>query len=110
MLPINFLYDKPVSDKPGHQYHYNYYDKKYYPTNGNFNNCYYDYHAPLQTVVEQNGVSTCSIVLEDILNTATPCIYVLTYRFFADVIIFNKDKQLLTGVNQEIIDMVKRER
>jgi hypothetical protein len=110
MKLVNFLYDATILDEAKPQYHYNYYDKKHYPTNGDWDNCYYDYHAPLQTVFESNGISTKSITLDQINDISDTCIYVLSYRYFADVIIFSKDKKILGNVNQKIIDLINNER
>jgi len=87
MKPINFVYDGEIAD--GYttwRWHYNTYDKKYYPTNGLWEECYYDYHAPLQTVFEQNGIATTNTTMQKVLCSTEPFVYVLTFRYLANTI------------------------
>lgn len=87
MKPINFVYDGEIAD--GYttwHWHYNTYDKKYYPTNGLWEECYYDYHAPLQTVVEQYGITTNSTTMQKALCSTEAFVYVLTFRYLANTV------------------------
>jgi hypothetical protein len=87
MTPINFAYDGEVLDyQLTWHWHVNSYDKKFYPTNGIWKECYYDYHAPLQTVLENNGIPTKDITMEEALSTTDPFVYVLTYRYLGNTI------------------------
>ena len=57
MSLINFAYDGEVGPKQfTWHWHVNSYDNKFYPINGVFEDCYYDYHAPLQTVFEKHNI------------------------------------------------------
>ena len=93
MKPINIVYDGEVAD--GYttwRWHYNTYDKKYYPTNGLWEECYYDYHAPLQTVLEQNGIATTSTTMQKALCSSEPFVYVLTFRYLAHTVRNHHDR------------------
>jgi hypothetical protein len=87
MNPINFAYDGIVADyQPTWRWHINSYDNKYYPMNGIFEECYYDYHAPLQTVLEKNNIPTKAITMHEALSTSEPFVYVLTFRYLGNTV------------------------
>lgn len=81
MKPIKFAYDGEVGKRFTWQWHHNCYDDKYYPTNGLWEFCYYDYHAPLQTVCEANGVKTEAITVSQAMVGSDHFFYVLTFRY-----------------------------
>ena len=83
MTVINFAYDYEVLDSNQDRYFRNVYDNKFYPVNGLYDDCYYDYHAPLQTVFDINGVPTKSITLKTALSNNETFVYVLTFRYLA---------------------------
>jgi hypothetical protein len=80
MKPINFAYDGTVGNQLTWHWHVNTYDNKFYPINGLFEECYYDYHAPLQTVFEKNGYQTNTLTVKDALKGTEKFVYVLTFR------------------------------
>jgi len=94
MTVINFAYDKEILDSHQACYHKNIYDNKFYPINGLYDDCYYDYHAPLQTVFDVNGISTKSITLKTALSNNQPFVYSITFRYFAGTL-FNTDNHNL---------------
>ena len=94
MTTINFAYDKAVIDSHQAGYHKNIYDNKFYPINGLYDDCYYDYHAPLQTVFGDNGVTTKSVTLKEALSNNEPFIYMITFRYLAGTL-FNMDNHNL---------------
>lgn len=99
MNPINFVYDGEVAD--GHitwRWHYNSYDKRYYPTNGIWEECYYDYHAPLQTVLEKNNIPTKAITMHKALCTTEPFVYVLTFRYLANTVRNHHARNNIKGI------------
>lgn len=87
MTVVNFAYDDEVGRQITWRWHYNTYDKKFYPINGVFEDCYYDYHAPLQTVFEQNEIQTKSITLKNALKSNEKFVYVLTFRYLRNTIL-----------------------
>lgn len=102
MTTINFAYDGRVGHQQTWQWHINPYDKKFYPINGLFEECYYDYHAPLQTVFEKNGHRTNTITVRDALKGTEKFIYVLTFRYLRNTILkdtgFNFFKHIPIGI------------
>ena len=99
MKPINFVYDGEIADRyTTWRWHYNTYDKKYYPTNGIWEECYYDYHAPLQTVLEQNNIATNAITMHEALCTTEPFVYVLTFRYLANTLRNHHARNGIKGV------------
>lgn len=86
MKPINFAYDGKVGTQYTWQWHINKYDEKFYPINGIWEECYYDYHAPLQTVLEDNGIPTKAITMHEALCTDEPFVYVLTFRYLGGTV------------------------
>lgn len=106
MTPINFAYDGVVGRQQTWQWHVNTYDNKFYPINGLFEECYYDYHAPLQTVFEKNGYKTNSITVKDALKKSEKFIYVLTFRYLRNTILndlsFNFFKHIPIGIVEAV--------
>lgn len=102
MNEINFAYDGVVGHQQTWHWHINTYDNKFYPINGLFEECYYDYHAPLQTVFEKNGYKTNSITVKDALKKSEKFIYVLTFRYLRNTILndlsFNFFKHIPIGI------------
>lgn len=99
---INFAYDGKVGPQVTWRWHVNSYDNKFYPINGLFEECYYDYHAPLQTVFEKNGYKTNTITVTDALKGTEKFVYVLTFRYLRHTILkdlsFNFFKHLPIGI------------
>ena len=83
MTVINFAYDTPNLPSWSKYYFKNSYDGKLYPINGSLEECFYDYHAPLQTVFEKNNVSTKWIPLSVALLKTEKFVYVLTFKYLA---------------------------
>ena len=99
MKPINFVYDGIVSyNQPTWRWHINSYDNKFYPMNGIFEECYYDYHAPLQTVLEKNNISTNTITMHEALCTKEPFVYVLTFRYLGNTVRNNHARNGIKGI------------
>jgi len=87
MTKIYFAYDGEVGKQETSHWHFNTYDKKYYPTNGIWEDCYYDYHAPLQTVFEKNNIKTKSLTIKQALIDNEKFVYVLTFRYLRHTIL-----------------------
>jgi len=99
MKPINFVYDGEIANgATTWRWHYNTYDKKYYPTNGIWEECYYDYHAPLQTVLEQNNIATNAITMHEALCTTEPFVYVLTFRYLGNTVLNYHSRSGIKGI------------
>jgi hypothetical protein len=100
MKKINFAYDGKVSStgEGGWRHHYNSYDHHFYPTNGPWEDCYYDYHAPLQTVFENNGIPTASLTMQEALSTDEFFIYNLTFRYFPITVLGHYLKHNISNV------------
>jgi hypothetical protein len=80
---INFAYDIPPSPPWSEYYVKNIYDDKRYPINGPLEECFYDYHAPIQTVFEKNNVTTKWVPLHQALLRTEKFVYVLTFKYLA---------------------------
>jgi UDPglucose 6-dehydrogenase len=80
MTVINFAYDDEVLGSNQDRYFKNVYDNKFYPVNGLYDDCYYDYHAPLQSTFDYNNIPTKSITLKTALSNNERFVYVLTFR------------------------------
>ena len=88
MTKINFAYDQEVGrGVKGINWHVNSYDMKFYPMNGVFEDCYYDYHAPIQTVFEKNGIPTNTITVKQALISKEAFVYVLTFRYMRNTML-----------------------
>jgi UDP-2,3-diacylglucosamine pyrophosphatase LpxH len=99
MKPINFAYDGEVANRYiTWHWHYNTYDQRYYPINGLWEECYYDYHAPLQTVLENNNITTKSITMQQALCSTDPFVYVLTFRYLANTIRNHHARKGINGI------------
>ena len=102
MKLINFAYDGVVGHQQTWHWHVNTYDDKFYPINGLFEECYYDYHAPLQTVFEKNGYQTNTLTVKDALKGSEKFVYVLTFRYLRNTILndlsFNFFKHIPIGI------------
>lgn len=101
MQTINFAYDNNVLDiqKTNH-WHKNSYDNKFYPINGTFEECYYDYHAPIQTVFEKNGFVTRSITIKEAIDNNDNFVYVLTFRYLLNTVM--KDANFFLTIPIEV--------
>lgn len=86
-MTINFAYDGEVGKQQTWHWHYNSYEKQFYPVNGIWEDCYYDYHAPLQTVFNKNNIPTQSITLKQALVSKEKFVYVLTFRYLRNTIL-----------------------
>jgi hypothetical protein len=84
---LNFAYDGKVGSGPTWQWYLNIYDNTFYPTNGPYEDCCYDYHAPIQTVFEENGVKTKSITMQEALGSQDKFVYVLTFRYLSRTVL-----------------------
>jgi hypothetical protein len=108
MQPVNFAYDARVGDgvKPGADWHINSYDQKYYPINGVFEDCYYDYHAPIQTVFERNNIPTHTITVKQALIDKEKFVYVLTFRYLRNTLLENLNYNFFSHLQIGIIEAV----
>lgn len=93
MTVVNFAYDGDIIQHREERNCHNIYDKKYYPINGIWEDCYYDYHAPIQIVLERNGVNTKSITMHEALSCQEPFVYVLTFRYIRLIIDNSHDER-----------------
>jgi hypothetical protein len=91
MATINVVYDEKVGKEENNRWHLNVYNKKYYPTNGPYEECYFDYHAPIVTVLESNNYNVNEMSLREALATDVKFVYVLTFRFFHGTIRSSED-------------------
>lgn len=91
MTPINFAYDGEVGPQITWRWHINSYDNRFYPINGVFEDCYYDYHAPLQTVFEKNNIPTKTITVKQALKNKEKFVYVLTFRYLRNTLLEDPD-------------------
>ena len=108
MQPVNFAYDAQVGDgvKPGADWHINSYDQKYYPINGVFEDCYYDYHAPIQTVFERNNIPTNTTTVKQALISKEKFVYVLTFRYLSNTLLKNLNYNFFSHLPIGIIEAV----
>lgn len=118
MNKIYFAYDKKVKKNPKKlfKYVFNTYDNQFYPINGIWEECYYDYHAPIQTVFEKNGIPTKSITIHEALYSSKKFVYVLTFRYLGATILneqkkhgfieISKNYNLFEHLSIELIDAV----
>lgn len=106
MTPINFAYDGEVGIQLTWRWHINSYDNKFYPINGVFEDCYYDYHAPLQTVFEKNNIATNTVTVKQALKSKEKFVYVLTFRYLRNTLLadpeYNFFLHLPIGIIQAI--------
>jgi ribosomal protein S17E len=109
MKPINFAYDGEVSStRFTWHWHINSYDKKFYPINGVFEDCYYDYHAPLQTVFEKNNIPTNTITVKQALKSKEKFVYVLTFRYLRNTILQDFEYNFLLHLPIGIVQAINR--
>ena len=109
MTVINFAYDNEVLDLNQERYFRNVYDNKFYPVNGLYDDCFYDYHAPLQTVFTDNGVATQSITLNTALSNNEPFVYVLTFRHLGGTLNLNNHK-IFEHISIDLINAINNGR
>lgn len=98
MNELTFAYDGKVGEQHTWHWHLNVYDKLFYPTNGIWEECYYDYHAPLQTVCEENDIRTKCVTVTEALCSDQPFIYNLTFRYFANTVRNHHAKNGVKGI------------
>lgn len=106
MKIINFAYDNVVRDKDSIGYSYNTYNQKYYPINGSYKDCCYDYHAPLQYVFEINNIKTKSVTVTETLKKGEKFIYVLTFKYLKDTILKDKIYNFFLTIPAELIQSI----
>lgn len=110
MTTINFAYDTEVLTSNQELYFKNIYDNKFYPINGLHDDCYYDYHAPLQTVLENNGTTTKSITLKTALSNNEPFVYVLTFRYLAGTLNNSNNHNIFEHISVGLIKAINNGR
>jgi hypothetical protein len=91
MTTINVVYDETVGKRETNRWHLNTYNDKYYPINGPHEECYFDYHAPIVTVLENNNYDINVMSLRDALTANVKFTYVLTFRFLYGNICFSEE-------------------
>jgi len=107
MSLINFAYDGEVGPKQfTWHWHVNSYDNKFYPINGVFEDCYYDYHAPLQTVFEKHNIPTNAVTVKQALKSKEKFVYVLTFRYLRNTILQDLDYNFLLHLPIGIVQAI----
>jgi hypothetical protein len=106
MKTINFAYDGEVGRQLNWRWHINSYDNKFYPINGVFEDCYYDYHAPLQTVFEKHNIPTKAVTVKQALKSKEKFVYVLTFRYLRNTILQDLDYNFLLHLPIGIVQAI----
>lgn len=82
------------------------FSEKFLPLNGPWEDCYYDYHAPLYKVLEENGYQVNIKTQKEMLQSTERFVYVLTFRLLTGTVFkeigYNFFKQISHGTIEAI--------
>lgn len=109
---VNILLDRTIDPKfvPNEFIqawgHNDEFSEKFLPLNGPWEDCYYDYHAPLYKVLEENGYEASFKTQKEMFQSSERFVYVLTFRLLTATVFneigYNFFKQISHGTVEAI--------